>query len=119
DVAVVKLYTPAWLPHLRTVVPIIEAAVGARAVVLRLSRRTQREVPAAITDGTALRGVLPARPVLFRENGLTVAADVVAGHKTGYFLDQRDNRRMLGARCEAARVLDVFSSGGGFTVAAA
>lgn len=119
DVAVVKLYTPAWLPHLRTVVPIIEAAVGASAVVLRLSRRTQREVPAAITDGTALRGVLPARPVLFRENGLTVEADVVAGHKTGYFLDQRDNRRMLGARCEGARVLDVFSSGGGFTVAAA
>ena len=119
DVAVVKLYTPAWLPHLRTIVPLIEVALGASAVVLRLSRRTQREVPAAITDGMALRGDLPAEPVLFRENGLTVEADVVAGQKTGYFLDQRDNRRLVGAECKGARVLDVFSAGGGFSLAAA
>ena len=119
DVAVVKLYTPAWLPHLRTVVPLIEAALGASAMVLRLSRRTQREVPATITDGMALRGALPEQPVLFRENGLTVEADVVAGQKTGYFLDQRDNRRMVGAAAEGARVLDVFSAGGGFSLAAA
>jgi 23S rRNA (cytosine1962-C5)-methyltransferase len=119
DVAVAKLYTPAWLPHLRTVVPMIEAQLGAGSVVLRLSRRTQRDVPPAVTDGMALRGELPAEPVLFRENGLTVEADVVAGNKTGYFLDQRDNRRMVGARCKGARVLDVFSSGGGFTLAAA
>lgn len=119
DVAVVKLYTPAWLPHLRALVPMIEAPLGATAVVLRLSRRTQREVPAAITDGMALRGALPAQPVLFRENGLTVEADVVAGQKTGYFLDQRDNRRLVGAACTGARVLDVFSAGGGFSLAAA
>lgn len=119
DVAVVKLYTPAWLPHLRTLVPLIEAPLGASAVVLRLSRRTQREVPAAVTDGMVLRGALAVQPVLFRENGLTVEADVVAGQKTGYFLDQRDNRRMVGAACRGARVLDVFSSGGGFSLAAA
>ena len=95
DVAVVKLYTPAWLPHLRTLVPLIEAPLGASAVVLRLSRRTQREVPAAVTDGMVLRGALAVQPVLFRENGLTVEADVVAGQKTGYFLDQRDNRAFV------------------------
>ncbi|MEO6627287.1 MAG: class I SAM-dependent rRNA methyltransferase [Aquihabitans sp.] len=118
-VAVVKLYTPAWLPHLRTIVPLIAGLLRADTVVLRLSRRTQREAPAGITDGMALLGQLPSEPVLFRENGLLVEADVVAGQKTGYFLDQRDNRRLVGARCRGARVLDVFSAGGGFSLAAA
>jgi len=119
DVAVLKLYTPAWLPHLRTIVPMIEAMLQARTVVLRLSRRSQREVPAGTTDGMALSGTLPNRPVMFLENGLNVEADVVAGQKTGYFLDQRDNRRLVGAACRGKRVLDVFSSGGGFSLAAA
>lgn len=119
DVAVLKLYTPAWMPHLRTIVPLIEGLLHAGTVVLRLSRRTQREAPAGITDGMALLGQLPSEPVLFRENGLNVEADVVAGQKTGYFLDQRDNRRLVGARCRGARVLDVFSAGGGFSLAAA
>lgn len=119
EVAVIKLYTPAWLPHLRTVVPLLESLLGTGTVVLRLSRRTRDEVPAGITDGMALVGDLPAGPVLFRENGLSVEADVVAGQKTGYFLDQRDNRRLVAEACRDARVLDVFSAGGGFTLAAA
>lgn len=119
DVAVVKLYTPAWLAHLRTIVPLIEGLLHAGTVVLRLSRRTQREAPAGIADGMALLGQLPSEPVLFRENGLNVEAEVVAGQKTGYFLDQRDNRRLVGARCRGANVLDVFSAGGGFSLAAA
>ncbi len=119
DVAVVKLYTRAWLPHLRLLVPRIADLVGATSVVLRLSRQVQREVSGPVADGVALLGPLPDGPVLFRENGLTVEADVVAGQKTGYFLDQRDNRRMVGAACEGARVLDVFCAGGGFSLAAA
>ena len=119
DVAAVKIYTPAWLPHLRTVVALIEDLLHASTVVLRLSRTTQREAPAGITDGMALLGQLPSEPVLFLENGLNVEAEVVSGQKTGYFLDQRDNRRLVAARSRGARVLDVFSAGGGFTLAAA
>src|SRR5699024_4675215 len=88
-------------------------------VVLRLSRRTSREAPEGIVDGMALVGPLPTEPVLFRENGLVVEADVVDGQKTGYFLDQRDNRRRVRVESDAARVLDVFSAGGGFSLAAA
>ncbi len=119
DVAVVKLYTPAWLAHLRTIVPLLHALLDVHTIVLRLSRRTQREAPAGITDAMALLGPLPNAPVMFRENGLNVEAAVVAGQKTGYFLDQRDNRRLVGAHCQGARVLDVFSAAGGFSLAAA
>jgi 23S rRNA (cytosine1962-C5)-methyltransferase len=119
DVVVVKVYSAAWFAHLRTIVPLLESLLRVRAVVLRLSRRTQSDAPPDITDGLALLGETPSGPVLFRENGLTVEADVVAGNKSGYFLDQRDNRRLVGEGCRGARVLDVFSSSGGFSLAAA
>lgn len=119
DVAVVKIYTPAWFAHLDTVVGILTEQLPVDTVVLRLSRSTQSAAPAGFGDPTALIGALPTEPVLFRENGLVFEADVVAGQKTGWFLDQRDNRRRVGQRCRDARVLDVFCAGGGFSVAAA
>jgi 23S rRNA G2069 N7-methylase RlmK/C1962 C5-methylase RlmI len=45
--------------------------------------------------GTALVGPAPSKPVAFRENGLAFEADLVAGQKTGFFLDQRDNRSWM------------------------
>lgn len=119
QVAVVKIYTLAWLPHLRTIVPQLVALLGVDTVVLRLSRRSAQQAPANIYDGMPLYGDLPTTPVLFRENGLVVEADVILGQKTGYFLDQRDNRRLIGDAAKGTDVLDVFCAGGGFTLAAA
>lgn len=119
DVAVVKIYTPAWVPLLRTIVPRITELLDVDTVLLRLSRNTGAHVPESIADGMPLVGAVPDEPVRFLENGLTVEADVVAGQKTGWFLDQRDNRRRVRSLSEGARVLDVFSAAGGFTLAAA
>ena len=55
----------------------------------------------------------------FLEHGLLFEADVVRGQKTGHFLDQRDNRALVGALAAGARVLDVFACTGGFSVHAA
>jgi 23S rRNA (cytosine1962-C5)-methyltransferase len=57
--------------------------------------------------------------VRFQEHGLTFEADVVRGQKTGHFLDQRDNRGRVRDLSRGARVLDVFSCTGGFSVHAA
>lgn len=54
----------------------------------------------------------------FLENGLTFYADVSSGQKTGFFLDQRDNRSRLRALARSRTVLDLFSYSGGFSVAA-
>lgn len=59
----------------------------------------------------------PAVEVL--ENGLVFRVDLREGHKTGFYLDQRDNRRAVAARADGAEVLDAFSYTGGFSVAAA
>ncbi|MCD9624261.1 class I SAM-dependent rRNA methyltransferase [Rhabdothermincola salaria] len=119
SVLVIKLYSAAWLPHLRTVVDALVDLMGPEAVVLRLSRALQRRDLAGLTDGTTLVGAPPAAPVPFREHGLVLEADVVAGQKTGYFLDQRDNRQLVRSMAGGARVLDVFSCTGGFSLAAA
>ncbi len=120
DTLVIKLYSGAWLPHLRAVVEGLAAVQPSEHVVLRVSRGVE-----AITarhdlrDGTLLAGESFSGTVRFRENGLRFAADVVRGHKTGFFFDQRENRAQVRARAAGRRVLDVFAYSGGFSVYAA
>ena len=117
---VVKVYSQAWFAHLAGILEVLVALLGqCRSVVLRLGRDVQRGDTYGLHDGTALVGVVPAAPVVFLENGLLFEADVVAGQKTGHFLDQRDNRAMVRALAAGARVLDLFSCTGGFSVHAA
>lgn len=116
---VLKVYSSVWLPHLRSLVSIIDELLQPRSVVLRLSR-SLADVPLyGLTSGMALRGEAPTDPVMFRENGLWFEADVIHGQKTGYYLDQRDNRALVGSMSAGMRVLDVFAHSGGFGVHAA
>ena len=121
DTGVLKLYTLAWLPHLRAVLEGIAAAAPLSRLVLRLSRGMQARPGAlhGLADGQVLWGAPLAGPVSFLENGLTFTADVVQGHKTGFFLDQRDNRARVGELSRGRTVLDVFAYNGGFSLYAA
>jgi 23S rRNA (cytosine1962-C5)-methyltransferase len=58
-------------------------------------------------------------PIELIENGATFVADLSAGQKTGWFYDQRDNRRFMAWLARDANVLDVYSYSGGFGVLAA
>ena len=64
-----------------------------------------------------LRGKLPAT-VEIVEAGLCYRIDVVGGQKTGFYLDQRDNRSFVGVHARGRRVLNAFCYTGGFTLAA-
>ncbi len=61
-----------------------------------------------------LHGELPPQPMAIEENGLKLWIDVVEGHKTGYYLDQRNNRKLVGELAQDKRVLNCFSYTGGF-----
>ncbi|WP_028116783.1 class I SAM-dependent methyltransferase [Ferrimonas senticii] len=61
-----------------------------------------------------LHGELPAQPMTFMENGLKLLVDVVSGHKTGAYIDQRDNRAIAASYVKGKRVLNCFSYTGGF-----
>jgi len=119
DTAVMKLYTMAWLPHLEALTGVIDEVVAPASLVVRTSRNIASRLPAGLAQGTALLGHGPVEPVMFLENGLWFEAHPITGQKTGYFLDQRDNRRMVRDLAVGCRVLDVFSYTGGFSVHAA
>jgi 23S rRNA (cytosine1962-C5)-methyltransferase len=63
-----------------------------------------------------LHGSLPAAGVHMREHGLSYGVDVIAGHKTGFYLDQRDNRKRVGELAHGREVLNCFCYTGGFTL---
>ncbi len=63
-----------------------------------------------------LHGALPAAGVQLREHGLGYGVDVAAGHKTGFYLDQRDNRKRIGELARDRDVLNCFCYTGGFTL---
>lgn len=63
-------------------------------------------------------GEIPAE-IIMEDNGLKYTIDIVNGQKTGFFLDQRDSRKFIRPYLnEKTRFLDVFSSSGGFSIAA-
>lgn len=66
-----------------------------------------------LTDGP-LRGALPSSPVVIEEHGVRFQVNLLEGQKTGFYLDQRDNRRAVAAYAHRRRVLDAFCYTGGF-----
>lgn len=121
DTLVLKLYTPAWVPHLPMLLPVLLEVQPALRVVLRLSREVmqRKEELFGLSDGTLLYGPELSGPVLFRENGLTFECDPLRGQKTGFFLDQRENRERVESLARGKDVLNVFSYTGGFSLYAA
>jgi 23S rRNA (cytosine1962-C5)-methyltransferase len=63
-----------------------------------------------------LRGDTPPQRLQINENRLKFWVDIVHGHKTGHYLDQRDNRQRLTQVAGGKQVLDCFAYTGGFTV---
>jgi len=120
-VLVLNLYTAAWLPWLDSLQSWITGLFHPRNLVLRLSRNIQSLAAqrGAPPDGTVLHGPPLDQPVPFLESGLTFEADVLRGQKTGFFLDQRENRRKVESLAAGRAVLNLFSYSGGFSIYAA
>ena len=117
DVLVMKLYSAIWFPYLDLIVPHLLNLNQCKTIVLRLSRSLQNsDTDHNFKDGQILFGTLENEVVIFKEHGLNFSANVVHGHKTGYFLDHRENRRKVGELAKNKKVLDVFSYAGGFSV---
>ncbi len=138
---VIKLYTSAWIPHLNDVLHALDSVIASDAtrfpslqteiatatkphrndeyqVVLRLGGSV-KDNNFALEDGMLLQGEPLASAVIFHENGLRFEADPVLGQKTGFFLDQRENRARVEKLAKGKRVLNIFSYTGGFSIYAA
>jgi 23S rRNA (cytosine1962-C5)-methyltransferase len=117
---VLKLYTAAWRPRVDEITALLVERLKPASLVLRLSRNAQESfATAGFHDGQILIGEKIAAPIVFNESGLRFEADVLSGQKTGFFLDQRENRRYVETVARGAKVLNAFSFSGGFSLYAA
>jgi 23S rRNA (cytosine1962-C5)-methyltransferase len=120
EVLVLKIYTSSWFPHLTDLRKLLQDQLQTDSIVLRLSRNIhQRAADLHLKEGALLEGSSITAPVVFQESGIRFYADVLKGQKTGFFLDQRDNRRQVEILSKGKNVLNLFSFSGGFSLYAA
>ncbi|NSX55717.1 RSP_2647 family RNA methyltransferase [Parasulfitobacter algicola] len=93
------------------------AITGVETVIKNGTGRT-RSLEGLSEDITVLQGDAPTDPIAVPMNEAVYMADVMGGQKTGLFYDQRPNHAFAATLTKGARVLDVFSHVGGFSLAA-
>jgi 23S rRNA (cytosine1962-C5)-methyltransferase len=98
-------------------IPHLLEQTGAPAILSRTERGIAEQEGLHVQD-QALVGAYPDAPLEIDEDGLTYLVDLKAGQKTGFYLDQRQNRRAAAAYCRGKRVLDLYSYTGGFALSA-
>lgn len=115
-VLVVKIYSEIWLPYLESILPSLQQIAKVSTIVVRLSRSLEQSKLHQLNNGDVVYGTLKNEVVVFVEHDVKFSANVIKGHKTGYFLDHRANRKQVGEWSTGKTVLDVFSYAGGFSV---
>jgi len=116
DAVVVQLLSCGADAWREAIVDALAALPGVRTVVER-SDADVRTLEGLAPRSGVLRGTL-ADPLRFVESGLVYGVDVLHGQKTGFYLDQRDNRAKVGALARGRDVLNAFCYTGGFSLAA-
>ena len=115
---VVKIYAASWLAQWEEIEDVFREVFRPQHLILRLSRNiTQYAASMGFTEG--FRSEPGEETVVFSENGIRFEAAVLKGQKTGFFLDQRDNRSRVEQLAAGRDVLNVFSFTGGFSLYAA
>ncbi|MEW6742306.1 MAG: class I SAM-dependent rRNA methyltransferase [Planctomycetota bacterium] len=116
--AIVKPYSAIWDAHLAKVAEQLSRALDLRGVMVQSFVRTEAHAAGAQAAEPLLGEPIP-RDATILENGFTFLATVGEKHKTGVFLDARDNRVALSRLCARARVLNLFSYTAAYSVYAA
>lgn len=118
DILVVQVSCLGMIPFLDPLLASLEARFQPRAILERPSRVALEE-EGLDRPANVMRGTLPTDSVELHEHGVRYVVDAVEGQKTGWFSDQRDNRRLVASLAQGRTVLDAFSYVGGFGLACA
>src|SRR6266446_1367243 len=124
--AVLKLYSAGLAPHRGTILDALRGEVALDGIYGRDEEIGRADAEEELSDrdsppakGQVLWGAEPPPEQIVREHGMRIAVDLRAGQKTGYFLDQRENRFALRRFARGrARAANCFSYSGGFSVSA-
>jgi 23S rRNA (cytosine1962-C5)-methyltransferase len=104
--------------HRDLMLGLLTKLTDAEGIIARTDRGvTPKEGLRAGQESTV--GKVPIEPVTIVENGLHFRVDIQSGQKSGFYLDQRVNRREVASYCHGKRVLDLFCFSGAFSLNAA
>jgi 23S rRNA (cytosine1962-C5)-methyltransferase len=104
--------------HRDLLADVLEELLKPAGIYLRTERGIGQLEGLELHDGP-FRGGAPPSPLTIEENGLRFGVNLAEGQKTGFYLDQRDNRVEAGRLARGRRVLDAFCYSGGFSLRAA
>ena len=119
DYLAVQVTALAMAHRLETICDTLEAVVKPAGILLRGAERGLAKLEGLHLADRLVRGTAPAGAIFVHEHGLKFGVDLTEGQKTGYYLDQRDNRQAAARYARGRRVLDMFCYSGGFSVACA
>ena len=105
--------------RLDTICDALESLVVPKGILLRGAERGLAKLEGLHLPDRLVRGTAPSGPIFVTENGLKFGVDLTEGQKTGFYLDQRDNRQAAARFARGRRVLDMFCYSGGFATACA
>jgi len=114
DVLSVQVHSLGIWQRLPTLLKRLHERLGTARAVIEVDPDIARQEGIRVADIPSD----PVRSVKIRENGIRYEVDFTSGHKTGFFCDQRDNRRRLADLARGRRVLDLCSYTGGFSISA-
>jgi 23S rRNA (cytosine1962-C5)-methyltransferase len=107
----------AMAQRLDRLTPMLVELIQPRGIVLRNERGLAQIEGIHLPEGLHW-GQMPDGPIFIEEHGLRYGVDLREGQKTGFYLDQRENRRIAAEYCRGRRVLDLFCYSGGFGLCA-
>jgi 23S rRNA (cytosine1962-C5)-methyltransferase len=117
DFLSMQVTSMAMAVRLPQIVPMLIELTHARGVMLRTERGVSQAEGLELRDGVYW-GDSPDASLVITDGGLQYALDLNEGQKTGFYLDQRDNRLAAARYFRGRRVLDMFCYSGGFSMAA-
>jgi 23S rRNA (cytosine1962-C5)-methyltransferase len=118
DYLAVQITAQAMAVRLPQLTAMLVELVHPKGIMIRTERGVSRSEGIELRDGPYW-GQVPEGPLLIVDNGLTYEIDLAEGQKTGFYLDQRENRLAAARYFRDRRVLDMFCYSGGFSMAAA
>lgn len=104
--------------NIDSILDILEEVIRPEGIIRRQDSEMARLEGFDPIDALA-RGKAPPDRLLFQEHGLRLGVNLLEGQKTGYYLDQRDNRILTASLAKGRTVLDAFTYAGGFALRAA
>lgn len=115
DTAVVQCHSIGMVKQLDWIISGLQATLGTqlKAIYNKSAESLPRQFAAGVENGYVFG---ESQPQVVLENGHSFFVDWETGQKTGFFLDQRDNRALLGKYTADRRVLNAFSYSGGFSI---